>query len=125
MENKIKEQILEAEENLRRAMKCSDVEALNQLIAPELLFTNHLGQLISKQQDIEAHASGALKINDITLAEQQILLVKAVVIVSARVRIEGSYNGDTANGDFRFTRVWSPSPTGAWHVIAGHSCIIA
>lgn len=125
MENTIKDQILEAEENLRYAMIHSDLVALNELLAPELLFTNHLGQLVNKQQDIEAHASGKMKINDITLTEQQILPVQGVVIVSTRVNIAGSYNGNPANGNFRFTRVWSPSSKGAWHIIAGHSCIIA
>ena len=43
MENTIKDQILEAEENLRYAMIHSDLVALNELLAPELLFTNHLG----------------------------------------------------------------------------------
>ncbi|MEJ6004903.1 hypothetical protein WG899_05050 [Paucibacter sp. AS339] len=35
-----------AEERLRLAMLASDSVALDELIAPELLFTNHLGQVL-------------------------------------------------------------------------------
>jgi hypothetical protein len=40
--------ILALEEQLRIAMLGSDVGALDRLLAPELIFTNHLGQLLSK-----------------------------------------------------------------------------
>ncbi|MCL6484569.1 MAG: nuclear transport factor 2 family protein, partial [Janthinobacterium lividum] len=41
-------QVLDAEERLRLAMLASDVAALNILLADQLLFTNHLGHLLSK-----------------------------------------------------------------------------
>ncbi|MEE3715844.1 nuclear transport factor 2 family protein [Tumidithrix elongata RA019] len=126
MESTIKQQILEAEETLRQAMIRSDVEALNELISSELLFTDFLGQLVTKQQDLDAHASGAIKIDDIALTELQVLPVQeTVAVVSVRVYITGSYNGNPASGNFRFTRVWSRSPQGTWHIIAGHCGTIA
>ncbi|MEO0836646.1 MAG: nuclear transport factor 2 family protein, partial [Cyanobacteria bacterium J06642_3] len=45
MTNSIETQILQAEERLTEAMLNSDVAALNQLLASELTFTNHLGQV--------------------------------------------------------------------------------
>ncbi|MEO1256021.1 MAG: nuclear transport factor 2 family protein, partial [Bacteroidota bacterium] len=45
-------QIIELEERLRQGMLTSDVAELDALIAPELLFTNYQGQLVSKQQDL-------------------------------------------------------------------------
>ena len=41
MTDTIKQEILEAEERLRQAMLDSDVTALDELLAPELIFTNH------------------------------------------------------------------------------------
>ena len=124
MDRTIEENIIEAEEQLRKAMLNSDIDALNVLLAPELLFTNHFGQVITKSQDIEAHASGAFIIKGIVLTEKNILPRKDVVVVSVKAKIVGSYNENDSSGDFRFTRVWIPSPRGAWHVIAGHSCVI-
>ncbi len=49
-----KSEIIEIEERLRKAMLNSDVAELDTLIAPELIFTSYLGQLVSKQQDLAA-----------------------------------------------------------------------
>lgn len=43
MTNTIETQILEAEERLRLAMLGSDVAALDELLAPDLIFTSHSG----------------------------------------------------------------------------------
>jgi len=64
--------VVELEERLRQAMLHSDVAALDALIAPELIFTNHLGQIISKQEDLAIHQSGALKLRELTPSEQRI-----------------------------------------------------
>lgn len=48
-------QVLNAEERLRLAMMDSDVAQLTLLLADDLLFTNHLGHLLSKQADLAAH----------------------------------------------------------------------
>jgi hypothetical protein len=44
MNRAVEAQILNAEDKLRTAMLSSDVNALDELLAPELVFTNHLGQ---------------------------------------------------------------------------------
>ncbi len=114
-----------AEERLRQAMLASDIEELRELLADDLIFTNHLGMLTSKQDDIQMHASGDIKIGEIHLSDQKTLLLDETAIVTAKVTIIGSYQGQAANGIYRFTRVWHMSPESNWQVIAGHSCVIA
>jgi hypothetical protein len=117
--------ILELEERLRIAMLNSDVGALDQLLAPGLIFTNHLGQLLSKQDDLEAHRSGRLKVKDLTASEQHVRLYENVAVVSVRLRLSGTYGGGPADGDFRFTRVWCPAPgKDSWHVVAAHAVLV-
>ncbi len=116
--------IAEAENELRLAMLNSDIEILNKLLAPELIFTNHLGQVFKKEDDIAAHKSGLFKIDEINPSEQVIQLNGDIGIVLVRVKISGQFNGSPSNGDFRFTRVWAEKADGNWHVIAAHSCII-
>jgi hypothetical protein len=48
-------QITDAEDRLRAAMLSSDVEVLTELFAPDLIFTNHLGQLQSRESDLAAY----------------------------------------------------------------------
>lgn len=61
MERDIEKEIIEAEENLRTAMLISNLEVLDELLAPDLIFTNHLGQLISKKDDLAGHKTGIFK----------------------------------------------------------------
>ncbi|MEO1404496.1 MAG: nuclear transport factor 2 family protein [Cyanobacteria bacterium J06635_1] len=125
MDNSIENQILEIEERLRLAMLHSDVSALDKLLAPELIFTNHLGQLLSKQDDLAAHQSGVLKIREIIPSEQHLQVHESFVIVSVRIHLSGSYAGTSSEDDFRFTRVWVLSSENTWQVVAGHSSIIS
>ena len=124
MSKPMETQILEVEEQLRVAMLHSDVNALNELLAPELVFTNHLGHVLGKQDDLSAHQSGSLEITELTPSEQYIQLNGDIAIVSVRMHLSGSYAGTASNGDFRFTRVWARSSSDTWHVIAAHSTMV-
>ncbi len=125
MRNLLEKQIVKSEESLRLAMLQSDVNALNELLAPELIFTNHLGQMLTKKDDLAAHQSGTLKIDVWELSEEQIRLIgDNVAIVSVRVHLSGRYAGARSEADFRFTRIWAPSSAGAWRVVAAHSSIV-
>jgi hypothetical protein len=126
MSKAVEMQIIEAEEQLRVAMLTSNVGILSELLAPELIFTNHLGQPLGKKDDLEAYTSGLLKMEHLTPSERQILLRENVAIVSVRMRLAGTYEGNPASGDFRFTRVWAASPArNSWQIIAAHATRVA
>jgi hypothetical protein len=117
--------ILEAEERLRIAMLRSDVRALDELLAPELIFTNHLGQLLGKKDDIEAHESGLLQVSELIPSERHVQLHGTVAVVSVRMRVSGTYGGRPTDGDFRFTRVWkNASGSNSWHVVAAQASLV-
>ena len=118
-------QIINIEERLRQAMLASDVSVLNELLAPEIIITNHLGVLLEKQDDLAAHESGLIKINELKPSEQHIQVHGEVAIVSVRMQISGSYEGSPTNGDFHFTRVWAVPSRGTWHIIAAHIGMVA
>ncbi len=124
MSNPIKTQIVKSEERLRLAMLQSDISTLDELLAPELIFTNHLGQVLTKQDDLAAHQSGTLKVKVLTPTKQHIQLIGEVAIVSVQVYLAGSYAGTSSEADFRFTRIWALSSMGAWHIVAAHSSVV-
>jgi hypothetical protein len=117
-------QIIELEERLRQAMLHSDAVELDALIAPELLFTNHLGQIFSKQEDLDAHRSGKFKFSEITPSDRQIQLNHGFAVVSVLMHILGSYEGTPVEQNIRFTRVWAISTSGSIQIIAGHTSAI-
>ncbi len=125
MDEAMETQILKAEERLRMAMLSSDVSALDELLAPELIFTNHFGQLLSKKDDLEAHKSGLLRVKELNPSEQHVQLHDKVAVVSVRMRLSGTYDGSQADGDFRFTRVWAAAPgRSSWHIVAAHATLV-
>ncbi len=119
-----KKEITAAEERLRKAMISSDINELDKLLSPSLVFTNHLGQVMSKSDDIEGHKAGNLKIDNIMLSEQTLKPIDGLVFVSVHAEITGSYKGSPANGNFRFTRLWG-NENSNWQVVIGHSCLVA
>ncbi|MFM9433117.1 ketosteroid isomerase-like protein [Janthinobacterium sp. CG_23.3] len=120
----VNDQILDVEEWLRLAMLASDIVALDALLAPGLLFTNHLGQLFGKGEDLAAHESGLLKLHELTPSEQHVQLHGGVAVVSVRMKVSGTYAGQPANGDFRFTRMWARSADGVLQVVAAHAGMV-
>ena len=119
----MKNTIIALEERLRLAMLNSDVAELDELLSPDLLFTNHLGMLVSKEDDLHAHASKAFVFQALDLSESKILTQQNSAVVSVKADIQGLYDGQPANGCFRFTRFWS-NDSGKWKVVAGHSSVI-
>jgi ketosteroid isomerase-like protein len=125
MNQTMEAQIDVAEDRLRTAMLASDISVLIELLSPELLFTNHLGQLLGKEDDLASYRSGILRVTELEPSEQHIQTPGDVAIVSVRMRLSGTYDGHPANGDFRFTRVWALSSEKTWQVIAAHATLIA
>lgn len=116
--------IIEAESHLRQAMLSSDVVSLDQLISDDLLFTNHLGQRLSKQADLSAHGSGLLKFTKLEPSEQTVLVRDQFAVVAVNVSTEGFYANEPFSARIRYTRVWTSAGGEAWHVIAGHSSLV-
>ncbi len=117
-------EIQACEEKLKVAMVQSDLSVLDELMSPDLLFTNHLGQLMSKQDDLAMHQSGVLDISTILLSEQKIKFYDAIAVVSVQARIKGNFNGEESENNFRFTRVWLKQPNDRWQIVNGHSSIV-
>lgn len=117
-------QIIEVEEQLRLAMLASDVAALNQLIADDLIFTSHLGQVMSKQDDLAFHRAGHCQFQSIDHSERHIQPIGDQVLVSVRVQLAGLYGETAFTEDLRFTRLWHRSPQSLWQVIVGHSSVV-
>lgn len=113
-----------AEAHLRQAMLCSDTDTLDRLIADDLVFTTHFGQVLSKQADLDMHRTGMLKLHTLDPSEQRIQADGDQAVVSVRMQIAGAYDGQPFAADLRYTRVWRRVAGGAWRVAVGHSSVV-
>lgn len=116
--------VVELEERLERAMLTSDVLVLDELLADDLLFTNHQGLVVTKQQDLEVHRSGLLKLDSISASDRSIRQLGNVAIVAVRVQLAGRYANDDFEGTFRYTRVWALQGA-RWRIVAAHASMVA
>lgn len=82
-------EIQKCEEQLKEAMLQSNISVLDTLLADDLIFINHLGQIMTKHDDIEAHKSKSYIINEITLSEQKIKIFENIAIVTVKAHIPG------------------------------------
>lgn len=113
-------QIQSLENRLIEAMKTSNVQELDNLLADSLIFTAHNGMLYTKNDDLDAHRSGNIEIFSVEASEQHIMTEGNVAVVSVLMEISGSFFGSTEVGFYRFMRVWKSHPQG-WQVIAAQS----
>lgn len=120
-----REQILGLERRLRDAMRASSLDELNALLADDLVFTDHLGGLWGKQDDLAAHRRGEIHISALSASQENVIILDGAAIVNVLLDITGTFAGREASGSFRFTRVWAPGPGGQWQVVAAHSTLVA
>ncbi|NJR57471.1 MAG: nuclear transport factor 2 family protein [Cyanobacteria bacterium CRU_2_1] len=116
----MEEMTIEAlEENLRQAMLNGDVQALDELIADDLVFTMHTGLVINKQDDLEAHRTGIQKFIKIDLDDQQVRHYGDCAVVTVKAGLAGKFNGQAYSETYRFTRIWVKQQN-RWQIAAGH-----
>jgi ketosteroid isomerase-like protein len=113
-------QVLAAEARLREAMRHNDVAVLDELIAPELLFTTHWGQLATKADDLAAHRARLLRLTALEPSQEQWQFHADFAIVSVLMHLVGTYAGAPIDQNLRYTRVWALAPDGAVRLVAGH-----
>ena len=114
-------EIVALEARLRSAQLAADVDALDALIADELLFTGPDGQLGTKTQDLAAHGSGVVRFREHLPEELRVRRVGSDVAVTAlRARLAVEVAGTVVSGAYRYTRVWAREGGEAWRVVGGH-----
>lgn len=119
----IKSQIMEAESQLLSAMKSSDVEALDALLHDDLLFITPDGQTITKQMDLDSHASGNMVIEHIVSTVDLVNVIEDTAVAIITIQTKGKMLNQPIEGKFKYVRVWK-SFAGKWKVIAGSCTLI-
>ncbi|MBA3924936.1 nuclear transport factor 2 family protein [Listeria rustica] len=107
------------EEALRRAMLASDVSSLDRLLADELVFVDHLGQKVTKQDDLEAHGQKLFQLHQLDIVAQDKRVVGGNVVTVSEVVLAGIADGETFTDRLVYTRVWRKDVEHGWQVISG------
>ncbi|EHM02512.1 hypothetical protein HMPREF9946_01038 [Acetobacteraceae bacterium AT-5844] len=115
-----REEIEASEAALRAAMLTADANALDRLLADDLIFTTQTADILDKASDVEAYRSGRLKLTRADYSDRAIRFASAdTAIVTLRAELVGHFEGTAFVGAYRYTRVWRRGDKG-WQVLAAH-----
>ena len=117
--------LLACEAALRQAQLTSNVQELDRLVDDALVFTGPNGAVYGKQDDLDAHRRGVIRITRLEPSEERIQRFGHIAVVSVRMEMSGTFEGAPFAGPFRYTRVWRAHENG-WRIVAGHvSAVLA
>jgi ketosteroid isomerase-like protein len=119
----IAEQIVADEQRIGRAISAGDATVVDALLADDFVGTTANGMVLTKQEVIESLFSPAYDIEAFENTDIDVRLHGDTAIVVARGIVRGRYNGENANGQFRYTRVWTRRH-GRWLAVAAHSSML-
>jgi ketosteroid isomerase-like protein len=109
---------------LRAAMLSNDVEALDELLDDDLVFTAPNGQVLSKDDDLSAHRAKLLRLDRLDLHETQAHAVGEMILITTKATLVGYFGAMAIDGTFAYTRLWRQSGA-RWRIVAGHAAEIA
>jgi ketosteroid isomerase-like protein len=115
----IETQIRDGEAQLYAAMRASNVDELDRLIADDLLFVGPTGELATKEMDLELHRTGGTQFAEFVPKALEIRVWSdQFAFVVAQIFLSGTYLGNAFAGDYCYTRVWRKGERG-WQIAGG------
>lgn len=114
-----------AERRLRDAALAGDVASLDALLADDLVFVNQFGHVLSKEDDLDLHRTGAFRLERLAFSDYRLShLAPGLVLAVLRADAAGTAGGAPFEATLRFTRVWRQEAAG-WRVASAHSTPLA
>ncbi|WP_263382628.1 nuclear transport factor 2 family protein [Granulicella arctica] len=102
------------EEQWRRALIADDVAAADDLLAEDYVGISMTGQANTKSQQLDRIRNRRLVITSMNLSDSKVKLVGPVAIVTCLTQIEGTNEGTSMRGTYRYTRIYQKLPSGVW-----------
>ena len=118
-----KGRILALETAWNHAEQSKDVAALDQLLAPELVYIDYDGSLMSKEQFLASIKSEGLSPSQIINENQRAVVFGDCAIVTGIYREKGTSNGKPYSRRGRFTDTWVKT-NNTWRCVASQSTLI-
>lgn len=122
--NKIEGQILQLEEQLRKALLQKDMQTLDRLVADDYVETGPNGTIRNKSQNVADLKSANVKLDYLNFSNVKARVNGNTVVVTGIVTRKGILLGNQFRGQTRFTRVYVKRDLG-WQAVAAHSTSVS
>ena len=109
---------------VREAQLKGDAAALDRFLADDYVFTNPLGEVMTKAQTVSDYRSGAIKFQSMKMDEVRVRLFGDTAVATGHLNLKGQRRGRDISGQYRATWVLVKNQ-GRWQPVAGQSTRIA
>jgi ketosteroid isomerase-like protein len=112
-----------------RALRASDIDALQRLLAPDFLFITSSGEMRDRQEILRSYGAREVNLRVFTSENIRVRFHGSVGILTADITKEGDYAtgpraGAVFTGRYRFTRVYACGAQG-WQLASTHESELA
>lgn len=118
-----KDDILDLENRLRKAMTDGDIVLLKELLHDDLLFVIPSGDVITKEMDLQSYRDGRLQVLELNPEIENLHIIGEVAVITILMKMKASYDGEQFEGLYRYIRFWKSFSTGI-KVIGGSGMIV-
>jgi ketosteroid isomerase-like protein len=112
----LKHQVEALEEQWRVAQLAGDIATMDKMLSDDYIGISITGEVDTKAQQLRRVADRRMMLTRIELSDMKVKLVGAVAIVTSRAQVEGSNDGISVRGMYRYTRVYHRLSTGQWKI---------
>lgn len=109
-------QVMELEETWRMAQLNADTATMDRLLSEDYVGITMNGQVVTKMQQLERIRSRQFSVTKIELSDVKVKLISNTAIVTSEANVEGTSEGAPLHGTYRYTRVYTKLPSGAWKI---------
>jgi ketosteroid isomerase-like protein len=109
-----KREIEDLEERWRAVQVSGDLTEMDRLMSEDFIGISMTGQANTKTQQLNRFRARRLVVTKMDISDQKIKLVGSVAIVTGLAAVEGTNEGESMQGTYRYTRVYQLLPTGGW-----------
>lgn len=111
-----KEQVEQLEQAWRTAQLAGDVAEMDKLLAEDYVGITMTGQVVTKMQQLERMKTRQMVLTRIDLDDMKVKLIGTTAIVTSLASIDGTNEGASVHGTYRYTRVYTRLLNGTWKI---------
>ncbi|MFZ0393510.1 MAG: nuclear transport factor 2 family protein [Terracidiphilus sp.] len=113
-----RQEILQLERKWKDAVIQHNVPAMGDLLGDDYMGITPDGTLESKEQTLENMKSGVVRLASIEVSDRKIRFYGKTAVVTSKAEVTGVMEGNNANGNYRYTRVYVRDPRGGWKIVS-------
>lgn len=113
----MRDQIQALEGQWKKAVLSDDIETMDHLLSDDYLGISAGGQVMTKPQQLSRMRTHNFQITSLTVSDVKIKLISQhAAIVTSLAQVDGTNEGRSMHGAFRYTRVYQRIPNDGWKI---------